>query len=193
MIPNCVNMDDYKDIRVEPQSDTLIFTGSFRYYVNYEAMQWFVEEVFPFILEKIPAAKLIITGDHASLPLPSTRNVTLAGYVDDVKSLIASSTAALAPLWSGGGTRLKILEAMALGTPVIATSKGAEGLDAVPGKHLFISDDPREFAEAAICLLQDTELHKQVSATARQFVRENYDWKDMMPIFLSLVGSASGQ
>ena len=104
-------------------------------------MQWFVGRVFPLILEQIPDVELIITGDHANLPLPKTQNVTLAGYVDDIKSLVASCDVSLAPLWSGGGTRLKILEAMACGTSVVATSKGAEGLLVQNGRHLLITDE----------------------------------------------------
>ena len=100
VIPNCINLIDYKDIHVEPKAKQLIFTGSFRYHTNYEAMLWFVGEVFPHVLEQVPDAELIITGDHADLPLPSNKNVMLAGYVDDIKSLIASSTVSLAPLWS---------------------------------------------------------------------------------------------
>ncbi len=193
VIPNCMNMDEYTDVHRDVRPNTLIFTGSFRYYVNYDAMKWFVGEVFPLILEEVPSAELIITGDHADLPLPPCKNVTLAGYVDDVKSLIASSTVALAPLLSGGGTRLKILEAMAIGTPVVATSKGAEGLGAVPGEHLCLADDPRQFAENIIHLLGDVRLRNRNSKNARQFVAENYDWHGVMPFFLELVERASGK
>jgi glycosyltransferase involved in cell wall biosynthesis len=187
VIPNCMNMDDYKDIQVEAKSNTLIFTGSFRYHANYEAMVWFVREVFPLILKKVPDAQLIITGDHADLPLPSNQNVTLAGYVDDIKGLIASATVALAPLWSGGGTRLKILEAMAIGTPVVATSKGAEGLDAQSGEHLFVTDEPDKFAKYAINLLTDGDLRHKMAGNANHFVREKYDWARVMPELLSLI------
>ena len=187
VIPNCVNMDDYKDIHVEAKPNTLIFTGSFRYHANHEAMVWFVRDVFPLILEKVSDAQLIITGDHADLPLPSNQSVTLAGYVDDVKGLIASSSVALAPLWSGGGTRLKILEAMAIGTPVVATTKGAEGLDAQTGKHLLVTDEPDKFAKYAINLLADGDLRQKMAGNAHRFVREKYDWAGIMPKLLSLI------
>jgi len=187
VIPNCMNMDDYHDIHVEAKPNTLIFTGSFRYHANYEAMVWFVREVFPLILEKVSDAQLIITGDHADLPLPSNQNVTLTGYVDDIKGLIASTTVALAPLWSGGGTRLKILEAMAIGTPVVATTKGAEGLDAQTGEHLFVTDIPDKFATHVIKLLIDGNLRRKMAGNADRFVREKYDWAGVMPELLSLI------
>ena len=187
VIPNCMNMEDYQDIQAQTKPNTLIFTGSFRYAANHEAMVWFVGEVFPLILEQVPDAQLIITGDHADLPLPSNRNVTLAGYVDDIKGLIASSTVALAPLWSGGGTRLKILEAMAIGTPVVATSKGAEGLEIQMGKHLFVMDEPGVFADCVVKLLTDQDLHQGMARSAKQLVREKYDWGGLMPKFFDLI------
>ncbi len=187
IIPNCMNIDDYKDVYLEAQPNTIIFTGSFLYHTNYEAMTWFVRDVFPFILDQAPDAQLIITGDHADLPLPSYRNVKLVGYVDDIKGLIASSSVSIAPLWSGGGTRLKILEAMAIGTPVVATTKGAEGLDAQTGKHLFIVDDPEEFSEIIIRIFSEKELRQKLSVDAKKLVREKYNWSGVMPDFLDLM------
>jgi glycosyltransferase involved in cell wall biosynthesis len=187
VIPNCMNLADYKNIHVDPAPNRLIFTGSFRYHTNYEAMLWFVGEVFPLVLEQIPDAELVITGDHASLPLPSDKNVTLAGYVDDIKSLIASSTVAIAPLWSGGGTRLKILEAMAIGTPVVATSKGAEGLDAQSGEHFFVADDPTEFSDCVIKLLCDENLRRNITTKASLLVQEKYDWGKTLPGFVNSI------
>lgn len=176
VIPNCLNMEEYSGVAAEKKPQTLIFTGSFTYNANYEAMYWFVSEVFPLVLEKAPEARLIVTGDHANLPLPSSRNITLAGFVEDVKSLIASSAVSLAPLLSGGGTRLKILEAMALGTPVVATSKGAEGLDAADGEHLLLADSPAQFAECVIRLLSDEKLRRRLAENAALLAREKYDW-----------------
>jgi glycosyltransferase involved in cell wall biosynthesis len=189
VIPNSLDLANYKDIQREPEPNRLIFTGSFRYHVNYEAMCWFVGKVFPRVLEQMPEVELIITGDHANLVLPACRNVTLAGHVNDVRSLIASSTIAIAPIWSGGGTRLKILEAMAIGTPVIATSKGAEGLDICSGEHFLVADDPVEFSDCVIRLLCDGELRRELAQRAGLLVREKYDWVRTLPDFMSLAES----
>ena len=191
VLPNCVNVKGYENIHVEPKPNQLVFTGSFRYHTNYEAMLWFVRDVFPMVLEKVPQAQLVITGDNAGLAFPSSPNVALAGYVDDIASLIASSTVSLAPLWSGGGTRLKILEAMAIGTPVVATSKGAEGLDIISGEHLFVADDPRQFAEHVIRLLGENGLREKISSNARNFVGANYDWEKVMPKLFRLLEQIS--
>ncbi len=189
VIPNCLNVDDYKKVHVKPIPGRLIFTGSFRYPVNYEAMQWFVGRVFPLILQKIPSAHLIITGDHADLPLPSNQQITLAGHVDDVRPLLASSMVAVAPLWSGGGTRLKILESLALGIPVVSTSKGAEGLEVVHGKNVLLADDPLGFAESAVRILEDPGLRDRLSEEGGRLVREKYSFEVMSKSFEVLLQS----
>jgi glycosyltransferase involved in cell wall biosynthesis len=191
-IPNCIQAEEYQGLDVDPVANQLIYTGSFRFYANYEAMQWFVDKVFPKIIEQIPETRLIITGDHANLPFPSVPNITLTGYLNDVKPVIASSSISLAPLSSGGGTRLKILEAMALGIPVVATSKGAEGLGAVSGEHLLIADSNVDFAEKVVQLLKNPNLHDHISKNGKRLVKEKYDWEIVMPYFLLVVESAVG-
>lgn len=187
IIPNCINLADYNDVCQTPQPNHLIFTGSFRYSANHDAMMWFLQEVYPYVQSQVPDVRLTITGDHANLPLPPVSNVTLTGFVEDVQSLVASAWVSLAPLRIGGGTRLKILEAMALHTPVVATSKGAEGLEAQSGQHLLVADTPQAFAEAIIQLLKDPRLRQQLANNAYQLVSERYDWAATMPRFLNLV------
>lgn len=187
VVPNCMNLKDYENIQVESKPNQLIFTGSFRYRANYEAMLWFVGEVLPVILQKKNDVQLVITGDHLDLPLPTSKNITFAGYVDDIKTMIASSAVVIAPLWSGGGTRLKILEAMAIGIPVVATTKGVEGLDAKTGEHLFIADSPALFADSVVRLLSNLDLRQNLVRNATQLVNDKYDWAKVLPKFLDLV------
>lgn len=191
VIPNCLNMSEYKNVVVEKKSNTLVFTGSFKYHTNYDAMVWFVRDIFPHILEQLPDTQLIITGDHANKPLPSKKNIILTGYVDDIKSLIASCTVSLVPLLDGGGTRLKILEAMALGTPVVSTSKGAEGLEVTSGEDIFIANEPIDFAASVIRLLGDEQLHSKLAINAKSKVQKSYDWGEMSSIYEELVQSVS--
>lgn len=187
VIPNCVDLEGYDDVRETPEPNTLIFTGSFGYFANYEAMRWFLQAVYPRLQAEVPDVRLAITGDHANLPLPPADNVTLTGFVDDVRPLIARSWISLAPILVGGGTRLKILEAMALRTPVVATSKGAEGLDARHDEHLLIADTPEAFAEAVLRLLKEPGLRQRLAGNAYELVREQYDWAVAIPRFLNLV------
>jgi glycosyltransferase involved in cell wall biosynthesis len=192
VIPNCINLTDYRDVSQVPQPNSLIFTGSFRYFANHDAMVWFLGEVLPRLQTQLPDVGLTITGDHANLPLPTAKNVTLTGLVDDVRPLLASAWASVVPLRLGGGTRLKILEAMALRTPVVATSKGAEGLDVKSGENLLIADTPDAFAEAVLRLLQEPRLRQHLADKAYQLVAKKYDWAVTMPRFLELVERVSG-
>lgn len=187
VIPNCINLSHYSGFSDRVSPDTLIFTGSFKYRVNYDAMVWFLQKVFPSIQTEIPDVSLTITGDHANLPLPESKNLTLTGFVDDVRPMIQSSWISLAPIWQGSGTRLKILESMALCTPVVATSKGAEGLDVQDGVHLLIADSPEAFAHNVIGLLREPDLRKRLTSNAYQLVQEKYDWASVMPNFLNVV------
>jgi len=187
VIPNCINLADCDGVHEVAQVNTMIFTGSFRYFANHDAMTWFLREVYSRIQAQVPDIHLTITGDHANLPLPEAENVTLTGFVDDVRPLIASCWISVVPIWRGGGTRLKILEAMALRTPVVSTSKGVEGLDAQHNDHLLIADTPQAFTEAVIRLLKEPGLRQRLADNAYQLVREKYDWAVVMPRFLNLV------
>lgn len=193
VIPNCIHLPDYQSTNLPTDQSThspshhLIFTGAFTYHVNYEGALWFVHEVFPLVRAQAGDVGLTITGNHANLPLPAAEGVTLTGFVDDVRPLIASAAVCIVPLWQGGGTRLKILEAMALRTPVVTTSKGAEGLDAVHGVHLLIADEPAAFAAAVIRLLCDPELSQSLTDNAFALVEQRYNWQVVMPRFLQVV------
>jgi glycosyltransferase involved in cell wall biosynthesis len=187
IIPNSVRLEEYDHIQLSPEPNSLIFTGPFSYYVNYEAMCWFLEKVFPSVRNKIPDVKLIITGDHAGLTLPVVTNVIQMGFVSDVRPYVASSWASVAPILQGGGTRLKIIESMALRTPVVSTTKGAEGLGVRHGKEILLADTPDEFVKAVMQILVDNDLRQEISTNAYRFVKENLDWRVILPRFLDLV------
>ncbi|MCE7985814.1 MAG: glycosyltransferase [Caldilinea sp. CFX5] len=187
VFPNCVNLADYAAVQRQPTPNALIFTGSFRYFANYEAMVWFLREVFPQVQAQNPDVTLTITGDHANQPLPSAQNVQLTGFVPDIRPLIAEAWCSIAPIHRGGGTRVKILEAMALGTPVVTTSKGAEGIDAQDGVHLLIADTPQAFTEAILRLFREAGLRERLTTQAYQLVRTKYDWAATLPRFLHMI------
>lgn len=187
LLPNGVAVAEYDADGTAIEPDTVVFTGSFRYQPNHDAMRWFVGAVWPRVQRARPAARLLITGAHDDLPLPAATNVARSGFVDDVRPLLAASWLAIAPIFAGGGTRLKILEAMAAGTPVVATAKGAEGLDAVAGEHLLIADQPAGFADQVIAVLADPALRARLSRAGRALVETRYDWRALGPQFESLV------
>jgi glycosyltransferase involved in cell wall biosynthesis len=176
IVPNGVHLPDYGAVAGVPEPGTLIFTGALSYAANYDAMRWFAGEALPLIRAKVPDVRLTITGDAAGRSLAAAGGVIQTGFVADVRPLVASSWISLAPIREGGGTRVKILESMALGTPVVATSKGAEGLAVTDGTHLFLADSPALFAERVVQLLRDPSLRSRLAANARRLVATQYDW-----------------
>jgi glycosyltransferase involved in cell wall biosynthesis len=192
VIPNCIDLTEYKGYNRSSRPRTLIFTGSFRYQPNYEAMVWFLTKVYPRIKARIPDVKLVITGDGADRALPPITNVTQTGHVDDVRLLIAQAWVSVTPLHRGAGTRLKILEAMALRTPVVSTPKGAEGLELQDGHHLLLADTPEDFAQQVIRVLTEPALRHHLASEAYQRVAEKYTWTGALPRFLSLVAHLAG-
>lgn len=193
VVPNGIEPDDYTGFRDEPQPASLIFAGALTFAPNYEAMRWFVGEVWPLVGAQIPEARLTITGAPGDRTLPPGEGIILAGFVPDVRPLVAGSWASVAPIHTGGGTRLKILEAMALGTPVVATSKGAEGLDVANGEHLLLADSPADFASAVVRLLQSHELRASLAANAAARVRECYSWARIMPPYMRMLEAVTAR
>lgn len=194
VIPNGVDCQYNQPGMVQSRLNTLVYNGSLTYSANYDAMRWFLAEVYPRIKERISDISLTITGstsgvDLVGLALDDT--VHLTGFVDDVRLSVAESSACIAPILQGGGTRLKILEAMALGIPVVSTSKGAEGLDAVDGEHLLLADDSERFALQSVTLLRDAYLRQWLATNARRLVVEHYDWGQIGQRFVALVEKAA--
>jgi len=187
VIPNTVDLGSYSSYHTEPKVRSLIFCGSLRFSPNLEAARWFLEYVFPLVLRRFPDLHLTVTGDHGDLLPGDFPGLRLAGQVDDVRPLITSAWASLAPIRSGSGTRVKILEAMALKTPVIATSKGAEGLSVRHGQHILIADQPNDFADAVIAVLADPELRRHLAEQAYALVQNEYDSSVVGPRFKRLV------
>jgi glycosyltransferase involved in cell wall biosynthesis len=176
---------------VEP--DTLIYSGALTYSANFDAMDYFLREIYPRVRAERPSVQLRVTGktdDVLTARLPRAPGVTFTGYLEDVRPAVARSAVCLAPLRLGGGTRLKILEAMALGTPVVATAKGAEGLAVANGHDILIADDPAAFAAAVLRLLREADLRQRLSANARRTVAAQYDWAAIGQRFTQVIEHA---
>jgi glycosyltransferase involved in cell wall biosynthesis len=196
LVPNGVDCTQFRPALAEPRPDTLVFGGALTYNANHEAMHYFLGQVYPEIRRQRPNARLSITGASRGADLEKLSlddSVTLTGFVDDIRPVVARSWVAVVPLLSGGGTRIKILEAMALGTPVVSTSKGAEGLDVVDGEHLLLADDPAVFAERTLQLLSDLALRQRIAANARRLVETRYGWQQIGDEFVTLVERVAGQ
>ena len=179
VVPNGADCEYYAGRAYTPERDTLVFNGSLTFSANLDAVQYLLADIWPQIRAGRPAARLKITGRAdagAAQTLPLDGTVQLTGYLDDIRPAIGNSWACLVPIRTGGGTRLKILEAMACGTPVVATGKGAEGLDVTPGENILLADRPADFAARTVELLNDAELRARLATNARRLVRAKYDW-----------------
>ncbi|PYR44338.1 MAG: group 1 glycosyl transferase [Acidobacteria bacterium] len=158
----------------------LVFTGSMDWLPNEDAMQFFCRDVLPLVRAEAPDTTLTIVG---RAPTPAVKRladdhagVRVTGRVDDVRPFVRDAAVYVVPLRIGGGTRLKIFEAMAMGKAVVSTTVGAEGLPVVDGTHVVLADDPRGFADAILRLMRDPATRGALEASARALVLERYDW-----------------
>lgn len=175
---------DISDKRFEQEENSILFVGAMDRGPNVEAVIYFWNKILPLIRERVPEVKLYIVG---SRPPPEIlelvnkdKNTTVTGFVEEVGPYYKRATVFVAPLLTGGGIIVKILDAMASGTPVVTTSIGNEGIGATPGEHLLIGDGPGDFAIKVIRLIEDRELRASLSQAAQGFVKEHYgpqSWK----------------
>jgi glycosyltransferase involved in cell wall biosynthesis len=178
-IPNAIDLARHEGEFGSPCRNSVIFCGSLSYFANHDAARFLLAEIYPAIANELSGCTLRITGSTAGVDLaslPPQSGVEFTDQVADVRPLIAQSWASLVPLRLGGGTRLKILESMALGTPVVSTSKGAEGLDVTDGENILLADEPTQFADQTVRLLRSPELRQRLSVGGLQLVRSHYEW-----------------
>lgn len=179
VIPNGV--DDSLLSRVDTHAipNRLLFVGTMNYPPNEDAALYFVDHILPLVMARIPETTLAIVGLNPSArirALHDGRRIFVHANVPDVAPFVRESTLSVVPLRVGGGTRLKILESLALGTPVLSTGVGAEGLNLVPGQHLLLADNPAQFAAEAVRLLREPGLRHDLIEAGRARVVERYLW-----------------
>jgi len=163
----------------ESGNPSLVFTGSMDWLPNEDAMLFFCRDVLPLIHADEPRTTLTIVG---RAPTPAVRRlagaagVRVTGRVDDVRPYVRDAAAYIVPLRIGGGTRLKIFEAMAMGKAVVSTTVGAEGLPVRDGEHVVLADDPQAFARAVVSLIRDVDRRRALGHAARDLVVSRHDW-----------------
>jgi sugar transferase (PEP-CTERM/EpsH1 system associated) len=190
VVPNGVDADGYRssvDASLNGSSrlnnPRIVFIGRMDYHANVDAVQWFCRHVFPRVRRARPDVVLQIVGGHptgAVRRLASPGAVEVTGFVPDVRPYLAEASAVVVPLRIGGGTRLKILEALAMGKAVISTALGAEGLEAVGGREVLIANSPEEFAHQVVAVLSDADLRARLGAAGRRLAVDKYDWKGIV-------------
>ena len=178
---------------VEPR--TLVFTGSMDWMPNQDAIRFFMAEIMPLIAKEVTGVRLLVVGRNpgaALTELAATRqDVVVTGRVDDVRPFIEQARCYIVPIRIGGGTRLKIFEAMAMGRPVVSTTIGAEGLPVADGTDLVLADTPETFAAAVVRILKDDDLAGRLGAQAAATVRDRFGWDRVADRFSELCAQAA--
>jgi sugar transferase (PEP-CTERM/EpsH1 system associated) len=183
IIPNGVDTERYEPgivpaLPLGPQP--LVFTGKMDFRPNVDAALWFGLSVMPVIRQAAPQAHLYVVGKnpHPRLaPLRDMPGITLTGFVEDVRPYVAAAAVYVVPLLTGGGTRLKVLEAMAMGKAIVSTTLGCEGIQAVPGRDVVLADKADDMAAQVVALLRDPARCEALGRAARIFVEGHFDWR----------------
>lgn len=178
VVPNGVDTKLYSLLPETDSRPEVLFVGNMGYRPNIDGAKFFCREVLPLLRRALPTVQFWLVGiDPAPEVLQLQGDgVHVTGAVEDVRPYYDRSAVCVVPLRAGGGTRLKILEAMALGRPIVSTRIGCEGIDATDGEHLLLADDAEDFAEKVAQLITDPVLRQYIVENARQLVEDRYDW-----------------
>jgi sugar transferase (PEP-CTERM/EpsH1 system associated) len=189
VIPNGADLSSFVPAGHSKATDpTLLYVGAMHYYPNADAVSFFFEAMYERIRQAVPGVRVQIVG-HAPPPdiqrLARFPGVEVTGSVADVRPYYEEATVFIVPLRLGGGTRLKIIEAMAMGLPAVSTTVGAEGLSVQPGEDILIADDPASFSESVLRLLADAEQRERIARSGQRLAR-HYDWNELCKPYIEL-------
>ncbi len=189
-VPTGVDADYFREVQRERKPGSIVFLGSMDWMPNIDAVEWFVEAIYPRIAEACPDATLHIVGRRPPARIEAfakeDASIEVTGTVPDVRPYLAEGSVCIVPLRAGGGTRIKIFEAMAAGIPVVSTRIGAEGLPVTDGTHCFLADEPDVFADRVVQLLKAPPTARAMADTAAKLVREEFGWDRVADIFAGL-------
>ncbi len=182
VVPNAADVDYYQPRSADPPPDgrTVVYFGLLSTIPNIDGVTHFVQDIWPRVARARPDARLKIIGGRPppSLLALAGPRVELTGFVPDLRPHLAAAAAVVVPLRLGGGTRLKIVEAMAMGKAMVSTTLGAEGIDAVPGRDILLEDEPTAFADAVVRLLAEPSLGARIGQSARRLAVNRYSWSE---------------
>ncbi len=176
VIPNGVDTEEFHPASTPSEPHRLLFSGLMDKFVNTQAAEWLVTKILPLIANQIPDVQLFIVGPHPTTKVRRLAGprVAVMGEVADLREQIAAARVIVCPMKTGVGTRNKILQAWAMGRPVVTTAKGLEGLEAEPEQHALVADDAESFARQTVRLLSDAELRQRLSANGLRLIHARY-------------------
>lgn len=200
VVPNGVNTTYFTPHGTE-EALALIYTGGMNMFANRDAVMFFLEQIWPIIRAEVPDVRFFAVGQDppAELSAIAARDtsVVVTGYVDDIRPYVNQAAVYVVPLRVGGGTRLKVLDAMSSGKALVSTSIGCEGIDVVPGTHLVTADTAEAFAGNTVQLLRDPARRRALGTAARQLVEEKYAWRvvgdQLIAAYRASMASTGGQ
>jgi glycosyltransferase involved in cell wall biosynthesis len=181
VIPNGIDLDEFDPGETPPSPGAIVFSGLMSYYPNQQAVRWFLDDIFPLVVRRVPAARFIVAGASppAWLRARASRHVDVTGRVPDIRPYLRAASVVVAPLRIGGGTRVKILEAQAMRRPVVSTTIGAEGLGLSHGESILLADNAQEFADRIVDLLNDGSQAVRIAANAWAHAAHHFSWTDI--------------
>lgn len=195
VIANGVDLEYFRPLAQPVSRQHLVFTGSMDWRPNQDAARYFAREILPLLRRVRPELECTFVGRS---PPPDIQTLAkfpgfnLTGTVDDVRPYVERAAVYVVPLRIGGGSRLKILEALAMGRPVVSTTVGAEGLDVINERDLLLADDPASFAQAVLRALDDSDLCDRLVVQGRQLVEQNYGWDALAERFARFICEVVG-
>jgi len=179
-IPIGVDFERFPSVKLDPDSKDIVSIATMSWPPNIDSILYFASRVYPKIKERVDGVRLVIVGSSPPEAIrrlgKADESIEVAGFVPDLRVVASRTAAFIVPLRSGSGLRVKILNAMAMGLPIVSTSVGCEGIGAEPGRHLLVADGAAEFAEAVVRLLADYDLRRRLARGGSSFVRANYGW-----------------
>lgn len=184
VIENGVDADKFNSDHKNIEPNTLLWLGGFAHYSNKQGVYWFLEKIYPIIKEEKKEIKFQLVGGRVTDKLRHYASVDpsieLLGYVDDPLPYLQKATVFIAPILSGSGTKLKLLEAMAAGKAIVTTSVGCEGIEGIDKEHFLIADSPKKFAHKVVDVINDEKLRHQIGCTARELILQKYGWGEII-------------
>jgi len=193
VVPNGVDVDFFQPSPATVDPNSIVFVGVMHYRPNVDAAMYFSREILPLLIRERPNIKFTIVGGGPPEELRrlASKNIEVTGRVPDTRPYVSSSGACVVPLRMGSGTRLKVLEGLAMGRPLVSTSLGCEGIETINGEHLLVADEPAAFARSVLRILDDPALASGLATKGRALVEAHYSWPSVLKDLESFMRQSS--